>query len=99
MNTANNLVDGLLGHLKIGKAYLVRTVTDYWSGSLVAIDSNWVVLDSAAWIPDTGRFAQFAAGGDPMEVEPLPDGERVVIAIGAICAVVPYRGALPRKQK
>ena len=40
----------------IGKNYLIRTVTMIQTGKLVAISSQELKLENAAWIADTGRF-------------------------------------------
>ena len=41
---------------KIGKFYLVRTVTMAIAGRLVEIFDKELVFEAAAWIADTGRF-------------------------------------------
>ena len=41
---------------EVGKAYLIRTVTFYYTGKLSRITSKELILEDAAWIPDTGRF-------------------------------------------
>ena len=40
----------------IGKNYLIRTVTMIQTGKLVAVSSQELKLENAAWIADTGRF-------------------------------------------
>jgi hypothetical protein len=81
----------------IGQNYHIRTVTHYWTGKLVGITDQELVLSNAAWIADTGRFADMFHDG-PDEVEPV-DGQ-VIIGRGAI---VDAQGwtllALPDKQK
>ena len=44
-------------HWEIGKCYLIRTVTMIDTGRLVAVTDKELVLEDAAWIPDTGRFS------------------------------------------
>jgi len=83
--------------LKIGANYHVRTVSDHWTGRLVAVSKDWLVLSGAAWIADTGRFQQFLADGVAEEVEPCPD--ICFINRGAVCAVIPWAHALLREQK
>lgn len=67
----------------IGKIYLIRTVTMIDTGRLVAVTEHELVLEDAAWIADTGRFAQAVAKAEFGEVEPFPDG-RVIVGRGAI---------------
>src|SRR3990167_4090803 len=45
------------GPWKIGKCYLIRTVTMIDTGRLVEVTEQELVLEDAAWIADTGRFA------------------------------------------
>lgn len=81
---------------KIGQAYHIRTVTHYWTGRLAAVTAQELVLEEAAWIADTGRFADFFTEG-PNEVEPI-DGP-VIIGRGAIVDAQEWTIALPRSQK
>lgn len=41
---------------KIGKCYLIRTVTMIQVGRLIWFGDKELVLTNAAWIADTGRF-------------------------------------------
>ena len=87
------------GHpYKIGKGYFIRTVTAYLTGRLVAVTSQELVLTDAAWIADTGRFADALKKASFNEVEPFPDGE-VVVGRGAIIDACIFEQALPRSQK
>ncbi len=45
---------------QLGKIYLIRTVTMIDTGRLVAIGAQQLVLEDAAWIAATGRFASGA---------------------------------------
>ena len=82
---------------EIGKVYLIRTVTMIDTGRLVAATEHELVLEDAAWIADTGRFADALEKCDFNEVEPFPDG-RVIVGRGAVidAVVVP---AISREQK
>jgi hypothetical protein len=44
-------------HWEIGRVYLIRTVTHIDTGRLVAVTPNELVIEDAAWIADTGRYA------------------------------------------
>ena len=72
---------------KVGKIYLIRTVTMIDTGILVAVGKNELVLKDAAWIADTGRFADAVAKAEFGEVEPFPDGN-VIIGRGSIIDAV-----------
>ena len=82
---------------EIGKIYLIRTVTMIDTGRLVAVTEHELVLEDAAWIADTGRFADALKKAEFGEVEPFPDG-RVLIGRGALIDAVQITVA-PRSQK
>lgn len=69
---------------KIGKNYLVRTVTMIYTGKLVAVYKNELVLEQACWIPDTERWMQSVENGIFKEQEPYPQDKQVVIGRGAL---------------
>jgi hypothetical protein len=81
----------------IGKAYLIRTVTMIQTGRLVAVTSQELVLEDAAWIADTGRFADAIKTGKFNEVEPFPDGQ-VIVGRGAVIDAIQI-SVTPRDQK
>ena len=83
----------------IGRNYLFRTVTHIVTGKLLRIHSDGLVVTDAAWIADTGRYAQAVATGSFSEVEPYPDGAEVVINAASMIDAVEIKGALPRSQK
>jgi hypothetical protein len=82
---------------QIGQHYLIRTVTMIDTGRLVAVTPHELVLEDAAWIADTGRFAQALQSESFSEVEPFPDG-RLIIGRGAIVDAVQITKA-QRQQK
>lgn len=81
----------------IGSVYLIRTVTMIDTGRLVAVYPTELVLEDAAWIPDTGRFSESLIKCNFSEVEPFPDGQ-VIIGRGSIIEAVKIKEC-PRKQK
>lgn len=87
----------IVGPWEIGKIYLIRTVTMIDTGKLVAVSEHELVLEDAAWIADTGRFAQAVESAAFGEVEPFPTG-RVIIGRGSIIDAVQITLA-PRSQK
>lgn len=55
----------------VGKNYFIRTATYFCTGKLVAIYPQELVLETAAWIADTGRFNEALRTGNFHEVEPF----------------------------
>lgn len=80
-----------------GECLLIRTVTMTVTGRVVDCSASWIMLDSAAWVADTGRFADAIETGKLNEVEPM--GDRVRVARGSIVDVAPWRHDLPTTQK
>lgn len=84
---------------KVTRNLFIRTVTNYYVGELVSMDAREIVLRNAAWIADTGRFANFLQTGNANEVEPYPDGMEVHVNVGGLIEYVDWPHALPRIQK
>jgi len=82
---------------EIGAPYLIRTVTMIDTGILVAVTEHELVLEEAAWIADTGRFADAVEKAEFGEVEPFPKGQ-IIVGRGAIIDAVKIK-AVPRSQK
>jgi len=84
----------------INKNVFIRSVTHHYTGRLVRVASDALVLEDAAWIADDGRFADAVSKGTFNEVEPYPDGQ-LIVGRGAIvdCWCLPVGVQLPRKQK
>jgi hypothetical protein len=83
---------------QVGKAYFIRTVTHHFTGRLMAVYDQELVLEDAAWIADDGRFQQAVESGSFNEVEPFPD-RPVIINRSSIIDVVEFTAKLPRSQK
>lgn len=60
------------------------------------IQGDFLHLENAAWIADTGRFSDFIAGADAAEVEPVGS---VVIHISRIQAMIPIPHPMPMRKK
>ena len=73
---------------QVGKVYLIRTETMIDTGRLVKVTPQELVLEDAAWIADTGRFANTLKSLDFNEVEPFPDGQVIIGRRSIIDAVV-----------
>lgn len=83
--------------IAVGEPVLIRTVTHYFTGRVRAVTASDIVLDDAAWIADTGRFADALKTGKLNEVEPYPS--HVIISRGGVIDITPWEHDLPRKQK
>ena len=83
--------------LVIGTKYLIRTVTHYYTGRLVAVTDTDLVLAGAAWIADMGRFSDALKNGTLNVVEPFP-GNAIVFRGGLIDAAE-WNHELPKAQK
>jgi len=84
---------------QIGKNYFIRTVTHHLTGKLVRVTSKELVLESAAWIADDGRFHDALKNGTLNEVEPFPPTLEVIVGRGALIDAVEWRFDLPLVQK
>lgn len=82
---------------EIGKPYLIRTVTLYFTGCIKAVTKTDIVLSSAAWIPDTGRFYQCIKDSTINECEPFVHD--CIINRGGIIDATLWSGKLPGDQK
>lgn len=94
--------------VEVGKCYMFRSVTMYYTGKIVEVhvDKNgqdWrYVLEKAAWIADTGRWADYLKdpSGIAREVEPYPvECKPFVYAAGMLDVVEIEEGQLPLRQK
>jgi len=83
---------------RIGKNYLIRTVTMIMTGRLTAVFDGELLLEDAAWIADTGRFMQATETGEFNEVEPWKTKE-VIVGRGSIIDAGIISFDLPKKQK
>ena len=81
----------------VGRNVFVRAVTHYYTGKLAMVDGAFLVLENAAWIADTGRFATALATGKLNEVEPYPGP--CLVSLGAVVDISPWDHELPREQQ
>lgn len=82
--------------LEIGKAYFIRTVTLYQVGRVVAVSGQFVKLEDASWIADTGRFSAALKSGEFSEIEPVGTS---YINLGSIIDAFPFDHKLPTATK
>ena len=97
MFATHSLPADVTGPWEIGKNYLIRTVTMIDTGKLVAVTAQELVLESAAWIADTGRFSNCLQSCNFNEVEPFPEG-RLILGRGSVIDAIQIP-KLPRDQK
>ena len=83
--------------LSPGASVFVRTVTHHYTGRVVAVADGWIELEDAAWIADSGRWAEALATGNLLEVEPFPGP--CLVGVGAVVDVSPWNHQLPRTVK
>lgn len=84
---------------QIGTAYLIRTVTMIYTGRLVAVYDQELLLEEVAWIAETDRWADTCRDGKVKEVEPYVKGDKVIISRGGILDVSEWHKSLPSEQK
>jgi hypothetical protein len=82
----------------IGQSYLIRTVTHYYTGRVTDATTLDIVIEDAAWIPDTGRYAEALITGNLNEVEPYPDGPIILNRMAVVDAAI-WTHPLPRAVK
>ena len=91
------VLTGEFNPFEIGGIYLIRTVTMIDVGRVIAANDKWIVLEDAAWIASTGRFADALKKCEFSETEPFPDG-RVIIGAGSIVDAMKVKQVI-RSQK
>ena len=69
---------------KIGKNYLIRTITMIYTGELVDVMEEELVIIKACWIPETNRWSESVKNCTFSEQEPYPQEKQVIIGRGAI---------------
>lgn len=84
--------------LRVGNNVFVRTVTHYYTGRVLDFDTRTLLLEGAAWVAETDRWADTLRTGKLREVEPFPEGV-VYVAMGAVVDICDWSHPLPRGQK
>lgn len=83
---------------EIGKNYLVRTVTMVDVGRVTRVIGNFIVMENASWIADTGRFYEcLERTGVFNEVEPFK--HPIYLNVNAIIDATPWPYDLPSEPK
>ena len=82
---------------EIGGKYFIRTVTYFATGQVKRIVGNFIELEDAAWVADTGRFRTAIMEGILDEVEPVE--VPMYINMNSIVDAFVWKFKLPREQK
>ena len=82
---------------QVGQNYFIRTVTHHFTGKLIRVTRNELVLQDAAWIADDGRFFDCIKDGKINEFEGYQDD--VIIGRGSLIDCTIWKHNLPRGQK
>ena len=82
--------------LQVGKVYAFRTVTMIYTGRLVAESATEYLVEDAAWIPETERWADFTDTGAHREAEPYK--RPVVLFKGAMLDVTEIPQAITKQK-
>lgn len=80
----------------IGKNWFFRTVTYHSVGRVVKIIGNFLQLEKASWVADSGRFTQAIKEGTLSEVEPVGD---CFVNLQSVVDFFPWIHELPKVQK
>ena len=73
---------------EVGKVYFIRTVTYHLTGRIKWVGKTELLVTEAAWIADSGRFADALKNEEFDEVEPFPVGAEVIIGRQSIVDAV-----------
>jgi hypothetical protein len=82
---------------KEGQCVFIRCVIYHYIGVIEEITDSHIVLSTASWVADSGRFYTALKDGKLNEVEPMPHG--VTINRDAIIDFSPWRHDAPTSQK
>ena len=88
--------DGSLLDRLLGANILIRSATVYNVGRLTEIDEDFLLLEDASWVADTGRWTEAHESGSFSELEPHRPGS-VFVARGGIVDITPWGHELPRE--
>lgn len=80
----------------IGKKIFIRAIPFHWVGRVKGILGDFLELEEASWVADSGRFMQAIKNGALKEVEPVG---HAFVNIKAICDFILWNHELPKEQK
>lgn len=81
---------------EVGNTVFIRTVTYHTVGRVTARDGDWLTLEDASWVADSGRFGEAIATGDLNEVERVG---ACAVNLAAAVDVFPWAHELPSVSK
>ncbi len=79
----------------VGKKWYIRTVTYHQVGKVIKVIGNFVQLENASWIADSGRFMNTIKNGSLDEVEPVGSS---FINLNSVVDMFPWKHDLPTEQ-
>jgi len=89
-------------YLQLNQTYLIRTTTDIFTGRLDTIGAHEIILSSASWITEVGRFDHIQVDADAFEgVEPIIHPliiNRVAIVDAIAIEELPMVRKVPKKN-
>ncbi len=80
----------------VGKKLFIRTVTYHLTGKVSKRIGNFLQLEDAAWIADSGGFMSAIKNGTLDEVEPV---NTCWVNLNSVTDMFPWNHALPRDKK
>jgi len=80
----------------LDNSYFFRTVTYHLIGRVVGFMGNFLILEEASWVADSGRFMNAIKDGTLDEVEPVGNA---FINLESVTDFFPWNHDLPDKQK
>lgn len=80
----------------VGKKWFFRTVTYHLVGKVIKTFGNFLHLENASWVADSGRFMQAIKNGKLNEYEEV--GE-CFVNLDSVTDFFPWKHSLPKGQK
>lgn len=80
----------------VGKKFFFRTVTYHLVGLVTNVMGNFLILENASWVADSGRFMNALKNGTLSEVEPCGIA---FINLSTVVDFFPWNNPLPKDQK
>ena len=80
----------------IGKQWFFRTVTYHCVGNVIGRMGDFLCMENASWVADSGRFMQAITNGTLNEVEPVGP---YYVNIKTVIDFFPWNHDLPKEQK
>ena len=80
----------------VGQKLFIRTVTYHMTGKVTKRIGNFIQLDQAAWIADSGRFSDALKTGKLSEVEPVGT---MWVNLSSVVDFFSWKHKLPEEQK